>query len=53
MSTIKFVPMEFFAQFALTQMRRLQAWGAVGGRGSLSAGAGRCLYGFSGAGCLL
>ena len=38
MSTIKFVPMEFFAQFALTQMRRLQARGAVG---AAFSGAGR------------
>ena len=38
MSTIKFVPMEFFAQFALTQMRRLQARGAVG---AAFPGAGR------------
>ena len=40
MSTIKFVPMEFFAQFALTQMRRLQARGAVGGRGGAACGRG-------------
>lgn len=38
MSTIKFVPMEFFAQFALTQMRRPQARGAVG---AAFSGAGR------------
>ena len=38
MSTIKFVPMEFFAQFGLTQMRRLQARGAVG---AAFSGAGR------------
>ena len=38
MSTIKFVPMEFFAQFGLTQMRRLQARGAVG---AAFPGAGR------------
>ena len=43
MSTIKFVPMEFFAQFALTQMRRPQAWGAVGGRGGAACGMRRCL----------
>ncbi len=38
MSTIKFVPMEFFAQFGLTQMRRLQARGGVG---AAFSGAGR------------
>ena len=38
MSTIKFVPMEFFAQFGLTQMRRLQA---RGGAGAAFSGAGR------------
>ena len=40
MSTIKFVPMEFFAQFALTQMRRLQARGAVGAALGVRGGVG-------------
>ena len=40
MSTIKFVPMEFFAQFGLTQMRRLQARGGVGAALGVRGGVG-------------